>query len=131
MGNERNTADTSRVSTPKASYKSNPIPKTTIEKALEAISEKFQINDEDAIVIREICEEVLEIEEIKAKVTANKDSILFLQSYEPTVQNEVTNNYISRELWSQLDDPIYKDQGGIFSIMSKTVIDNIALSRVA
>ena len=69
--------------------------------------------------------------EIKQKVVANKGNILFLQSYEPTVQGEVTHNFIERELWDQLDDPIYKDQGGIFDIMSKTVIDNIALGWVA
>ncbi len=92
VGHVANSSDTPKVSTPKSSYKSNPIPKTTIEKALEAIAEKYQINDEDAIVIREICEEVSAIEEIKHKVTANKDNILFLKSYEPTVQGEVTNN---------------------------------------
>jgi len=127
VGHVTNRADRPKVLTPKASYKAKLIPKTTIEKALEAISEKYQINDEDAIVIREICEEVSAIVEIKDKVTANKENILFLQSYEPAVQSEVTNNYMGRELWDQLDDPIYKDQGGIFSIMSKTVIDNIAL----
>ena len=60
----------------------NGIPKTTIEKA---------------------------IEEIKTKVSDNKDNILFLRSYEPTVQSQVTNGYIERGLWNQLDDPIYND----------------------
>jgi hypothetical protein len=61
----------------------------------------------------------------------NKVNTLFLASYEPSVQGEVTNSYIRRELWQQLDDPIYKDQGGIFAIMSKTVIDNIATGIAA
>jgi len=129
--NTANAASASRVSTPKSGYQSSLMPKTTIEKALEAIADKYQISDADAIVIREICKEVSEITEIKQKVTANKDNLLFLESYEPTIQGEVTNNYIARELWEQLDDPIYKDQGGIFSIMSKTVIDNIALGWAA
>lgn len=109
----------------------NGIPKTTIEKAIEDIEQKYKISKEEAIFIREICQEVSEIEEIKTKVSDHKDNILFLRSYEPTVQIQVTNGYIERELWNQLDDPIYKDQGGIFSIMSKTVIDNIRLSKAA
>ena len=109
----------------------NGIPTTTIEKALEAIVQKYQISNEEAIFIREVCEEVSKIAEIKQKVTANKENILFLQSYGPTVQGKVTDSYIERELWGQLDDPIYKDQGGIFSIMSQTVIDNIVFSWAA
>lgn len=109
----------------------NGIPTTTIEKALEAIVQKYQISNEEAIFIREVCEEVSKIAEIKQKVTANKENSLFLQSYEPTVQGKVTDSYIERELWGQLDDPIYKDQGGIFSIMSQTVIDNIVFSWAA
>jgi type I restriction enzyme R subunit len=109
----------------------NGIPETTIEKAIEDIEQKYKISKEEAIFIREICEEVSEIEEIKKKVSDNKENILFLRSYEPTVQGQVTNSYIDRELWHQLDDPIYNDQGGIFSIMSKTVIDNIRFSQAA
>jgi len=109
----------------------NGIPKTTIEKAIEEIEQKFKITKEEAIFIREICQEVSEIEEIKTKVSDNKDNILFLRSYEPTVQDQVTNGYIERALWHQLDDPIYNEQGGIFSIMSKTVIDNIRFSKAA
>ncbi|MFZ4503208.1 MAG: hypothetical protein ACOYM1_04575, partial [Methylovulum sp.] len=86
---------------------------------------------EEAIFIREVCAEVSALEEIKAKVTDNKHNILFLNSYELTVQNQVTNSYLERELWAQLDDPIYKDQGGIFSIMSKTVIDTIIFAKAA
>ena len=64
-------------------------------------------------------------------MTANKENHLFLQSYEPTVQGQVTDSFIERELWHQLESPIYKDQGGIFSIMSKTVIDKIVFSQAA
>lgn len=131
IGREDNQHETSKILDRKGQYGAKEIPKTTIEKAIEDIEQKYKISKEEAIFIREICKEVSEIEEIKQKVTANKENILFLQSYEPTVQGQVTNSYIERELWDQLDDPIYKDQGGIFAIMSKTVIDNIALGWAA
>lgn len=113
------------------SYGGGKIPKTTIQQAIDAIELKFQISNEEAIFIREVCEEVSSKEEIQQKVTANRLNTLFLQSYEPTVQGEVTNSFINRELWDQLENPIYNDQGGIFSIISKTVIDNIVASEAA
>jgi type I restriction enzyme R subunit len=126
-----NTGKTYKTAERTGQYHSKEIPKTTIEKAIEEIEQKYQISKEEAIFIREICAEVSEIEEIKIKVTNNKDNILFLRSYEPTVQGKVTDVYFERQLWKQLDDPIYKDQGGIFSIMSRTVIDNIIFARAA
>src|SRR5690606_32849731 len=42
-------------------------PRTTIEEALKAIEEKYQINKEDAIIIKEICEDISNKEEIKQR----------------------------------------------------------------
>ena len=103
----------------------NSIPKTTIRQAIEQIEQTFQISKEDALVIREVCEEVSEKEEIKTTVLNNRKDSLFLENYEPTVHGEVTTSYIERELWDKIDSPIYNDKGGIFAIMSKAVIQNI------
>ncbi len=107
----------------------NGIPKTTIQQAIDNIEQTYQISKEDALIIREVCEEVSEEEEIKTTVLNNHTNSLFLQSYEPTVRNSVTRKYIKRELWSRIDNPIYKDKGGVFAIMSKAVIQNIASSH--
>jgi len=104
----------------------NGIPKTTIQQAIEKIEQTYNISKEDALIIREICEEVSEKEDIKITVLNNREDSLFLENYEPTVHGEVTSSYIERELWDRIDNPIYNDKGGIFSIMSKTVIQNIA-----
>ncbi len=131
QGNVSNTGKTGKAAERTGQYQAKEIPKTTIQKAIEDIEQKYKISKEEAIFIREVCAEVSALEEIKAKVTDNKHNILFLNSYELTVQNQVTNSYLERELWAQLDDPIYKDQGGIFSIMSKTVIDTIIFAKAA
>lgn len=108
----------------------NGIPKTTIQQAIENIEQMYQISKEDALIIREVCEEVSEEEEIKTTVLNNHSDSLFLQSYEPKVRTTVTNKYIERELWSRIDNPIYNDKGGIFTIMSKTVIQNITNNQL-
>jgi type I restriction enzyme R subunit len=104
----------------------NGIPKTTIQQAIEDIEQTYQISQEDALIIREVCEEVSVQEEIKTTVLNNRQDHLFLENYEATVNKKVTASYIERELWDSIDDPIYNDKGGIFAIMSKTVITSIA-----
>lgn len=104
---------------------SNSPPTTTIEAAIAELETRFDISKEDAIVIREVCEEVSSKEDIKIRITANYRDALFLDRYEPTVKNQVIDSYEERDLWDQLDDPLYHDDGGIFSIMSKSIIQNV------
>jgi type I restriction enzyme R subunit len=102
------------------------MPRTTIELALEEIKNKFQISEEEAIQIKEICEEVSEKTEIKDKIVANKDNEDFLKtSAEPKVQLEIKEEYIDRELWVKLEDPIYIEKGGIITLMGKAVINKL------
>ena len=110
----------------KTSKGGHEIPRTTIEMALEELKEKFQISEEDAIVIKEIVEEVSDTTTVKAKIIANKDNEIYLKtSAEPKVQSEVKDEYIKRDLWDKLDDPIYVQKGGIISLIGKTVIKKL------
>ena len=102
------------------------IPRTTIESAIKEIQEKFQISEEDAILIKEIVEEVSETTSTKETVIANKNNQVYLKtSAEPRVQSEVKDEYIKRDLWDKLDDPMYVQKGGIISLIGKTVIQNL------
>jgi len=101
------------------------IPLTSIEEALQKIREKYEISDDDAIIIREICDEVAEKEDIQQRVIENKENEQFLSRFEPDIQNEIKNSYISRNLWGHLENPMYVDAGGIITIMGKTVIEKI------
>jgi type I restriction enzyme, R subunit len=114
----------------KTGYKSgkggSEIPRTTIEGAIEDIKNKFQISEEDAILIKEICEDVSENTSVKDKVITNKDNKDYLKNNaEPKVQSEVKDEYIKRDMWDKLEDKIYTDQGGIISLIGKAVINNI------
>ena len=102
------------------------IPRTTIEIAIKELKEKFQISEEDAIQIKEIVQEVSETTSVKENVLANKNNKVYLKtSAEPRVQSEVKDEYIKRDLWDKLDDPMYVQKGGIISLIGKTVIQNL------
>jgi type I restriction enzyme R subunit len=101
------------------------IPKTTIQKAIDDIEKTYQISPEDALIIREVCEEVSEKRGTKITVLNNRRNNLFLENYEPTVCLDIVASYIAHDLWDNIDDPIYTDKGGILCIMSKIVIQNI------
>lgn len=114
----------------KSGYKTgkggHEIPRTTIESALEEIKQKFQISEEDQILIKEICENLSETSSTKDKVIANKNDDVYLKtSAEPKVQGEAKEEYINRELWDVLEDPIYVEKGGIISLIGKAVIKTI------
>lgn len=102
------------------------MPRTTIETAIEEIKNRFQISDEEAILIKEICEEVTETTPIKDKVIDNQDNENYIKnSAEPDLQKEVRGKYIERDMMGKLENPIYVDTGGIISLMGKTIIDNL------
>jgi len=101
-------------------------PRTTIEEALAEIEQKYQISKVDAIVIKEICEDVSKKYDIRQKITENRDNENYLKnSAEPKVKSEVRQEYMNRELWEKLEDPIYIQRGGIISLMGKTIIKTI------
>ena len=102
------------------------IPRTTIEIAIKELKEKFQISEEDEILIKEIVEEVSATTNTKETVIANKNNQVYLKtSAEPRIQSEVKDEYIKRDLWDKLDDPMYVQKGGIISLIGKTVIQNL------
>lgn len=104
----------------------NTPPRTTIEQALKDIEQKYQIPKEDAIVIREICEEVSNQYDIKRRIIDNRKNDSYLKTTaEPKVKGEVKNGYIKRNMWEKLEDPIYIERGGIISLMGKAIIRNV------
>lgn len=101
-------------------------PRTTIQQALNEILEKYHISEKDAIVIKEICEDVSNNYEIKQKIIDNRDNEIYLKNNaEPKVRTEVKQEYINRDLWDKLEDPIYIQRGGIISLMGKTIIRTV------
>jgi len=102
------------------------VPRKTIEQALTEIEQKYQITKKDAIVIKEICEEVSNRYDIKQKIIDNRDNDIYLKtSAEPKIKQEVKQGYIKREMWNKLEDPMYVQRGGIISLMGKAIIRSV------
>jgi type I restriction enzyme R subunit len=100
--------------------------RSTIEAAVALITEKYPISDKDALVIREICREVSGNYEIKEKVLANKTNENYLRtSARPRINSEVKKGYIKRNMIDKLEEDVYKGQGGIISLMGRTIINTI------
>lgn len=100
--------------------------RTTIEMALAEIESKYQITKDDAIIIKEICEEVSNNYEIKERVVANKENDIYLKNNaKPRIKKEVKQGYIMRDMVEKLEDPIYAQRGGIISLMGNAIIKQI------
>ena len=54
-----------------------------------------------------------------------KGSLPFFIKKKEFLESEVKDEYIKRDLWDKLDDPIYVKKGGIISLIGKTVIQNL------
>ncbi len=110
----------------------NEVTKSTIEQALEDIKEKYDISNEDAIVIKEICKTVSENNEIKNRLSQNKNNKSFIYNYEKDkVVPSIKNEYENRDMWDKLENPIYIENGGIISLMGKSIIKTVTSSEVA
>lgn len=106
--------------------KSKETPKTTIEQALIDIEQKYEIGKEDAIIIKEVCQEVCLRYDIRDRVLDNRENDNYLKiSMRPRLRTAVLEGYEKRERYDVLENPIYVARGGIVSLMGKAIIRQI------
>ena len=104
----------------------NVAPRTTIKQAIDEIKEKFQISDEDAIVITQICEEISNKSDIKQNILTHRDNAIYIRnSARPRVKMEISNCFITKKMWGKLQEPMYIEKGGIITLMGEVVINNV------
>lgn len=100
-----------------------PIKKISVQDMIAKIRETYEISDEEALHIREVSEEKVEDESIRQTVIAHKSDLAFLENaFKNQVNSSIQDAYLVRDLFEQLGDPKYTDQGAIFDIMAYTVI---------
>ncbi|MEI8048933.1 MAG: DEAD/DEAH box helicase family protein [Bacteroidota bacterium] len=98
-------------------------PKVTIEDALLTIREKFNIEDGDEIIIKEIYASVMDDKEIKALIFANPDDNIFLQStVAKRIKELILKTYRDKGLIRKTLEPKYKNKGGIFDLLVQNII---------
>ena len=102
---------------------SQPPPKVSIADMLEKIKEQFQISDDEALVIKEVCEEKITDPIIVGNIqTHRKDEAYLFGYYKPQLRGSIIGSYEERGLYERLVDPKYTDEGSIFDAMAFTVI---------
>lgn len=100
-----------------------PPKKVTIGDMIEKLKEQFEISDEEALVIKEVCEEKITDKNILGNIQSHRDDEPYLREhYKPQIRVSIEGSYEDRGLYERLVDPKYTDEGSIFDTMAYTVI---------
>ncbi|MGZ8385788.1 MAG: DEAD/DEAH box helicase family protein, partial [Nitrospira sp.] len=103
-----------------------PLPKkVSVQDMIDEIRARYAITDEEALYIKEVTEEKSADQSIHSTVVAHQGDHLFLDgAYRGQVNGAIQAAYDDRGRYEELADPKYTDTGGIFDIMSVTVIQH-------
>lgn len=102
--------------------------KATIDDALDDIKDRFDISDEEAIVIREVFKTVLATSIHKETVVANKNDEYYLSTRaKPNIHKEVYDVYDSK-YEEKLYEAMYTEKGGIIELISVAVIEDFVMA---
>ena len=107
----------------------SPVVKTSIQATVDDIRGKYPISDEEALIIREVCEEKQKDETILLTIQRNKDRNHFLNVvYKPQIRQSIEQAYSQRGHDDEIYDDKYADNGAIFDMMAHSVL-TYGLSR--
>lgn len=100
-----------------------PPVKVSVQDMIRQIQTKYAITDEETLYIRQVTEEKVADPIIHSTVQAHRDDSTYLfGAYHEQVDSEIQITYEARGRYDELADPKYTDMGGIFDIMTVTVI---------
>lgn len=103
----------------------NPPPKATLTDMMEALKDKYAISDEEAIIIKEVCEEKLHDDSVIDTIRNNQDDEDYLRShYSRELRQSIVASYEKRGMEDRIMDGIYDDQGAILDAMAGMVISH-------
>lgn len=113
------------VREPNSGKTTTPIvpPKATIEDVIDNIRQLFKIEDGDEIIIKEIYAETMTNEDLLKLISANKDNPTFLQlTVAAQIRQLIIDTYKQKGQVRKTREPLYKDTGGIFDLLSDNII---------
>lgn len=101
-----------------------PLKRASVQEMIADIRARYNINDEQALYIKEVTEEKIADPVIKITVQAHREDRVYLEgAYRGQVNGDIQDAYDIRGRYEELADPDYTETGGIFDIMAVTVID--------
>jgi type I restriction enzyme R subunit len=114
------------VREPNSGKTTSPIvpPKATIEDVIDNIRQIFKIEEGDEIIIKEIYAETMTNEDLLKLIAANKDNPNFLQlTVAAQIRQLIIDSYKQKgQVRKTTREPLYKDTGGIFDLLSDNII---------
>lgn len=119
-------SSTVKIHAGKGTKGSGPPPKkVSVQDMINRIRLQFNITDEEALYIKEVTEEKSEDPSIRITVHTHRDDHVYLDgAYRGQVNGQIQDAYQERGRYDELADIKYIDIGGIFDIMSITVIQH-------
>lgn len=102
--------------------------KSTLDEVIDKINNTFNINNNETLLIKKICTQVANKEEIRESIIENMDNYQFYNNYKrQTIKPDIRKIY-SSENEELLKNEIYIKNGGIIDMMSNAVITLIKQS---
>lgn len=101
----------------------SPVAKSSIQSTIDEIKDKYPISDEEALIIREVCEEKQADNTILLTIQRNKDRTRFLNDvYKPQIRQSIEQAYSQRGHDDEIYEDKYTDDGAIFDMMAHNVL---------
>ncbi len=114
--------------TPKGAGGTPEINRITIPSMLEELKARFQITEEEAIVLNDITMELEEDSSVVEVVKANKGNELFLfGSFIKDVIQKIKEKFYDKDMDDKLALDSYIGDGGIISLMARSIIQKLQL----
>jgi type I restriction enzyme R subunit len=97
--------------------------KTSVQTTIDEIRDKYPISDEEALIIRQVCEAKQTDETILLTIQRNKDRMRYLQDvYKQEIRLSIEQSYAELGHDEELYRDEYIDDGAIFDMMAHSVL---------
>jgi len=96
-------------------------PRASIPEVMDDLRNVFQITDEEALLINEVIEEVMQDDGIVTLIINNIDNTMFLEAYRNTLKQRIINYYLDHNWDERLIEGPYVSPGGIIEYIVQAV----------
>jgi len=99
--------------------------KTTVADYMNQLREKFPISDDEAVVIRQIRDDILANEQLIAPIRANYENADYVQSQIGEIEKAIRTAYIERLQFDKLDNQFYVSRNGIIPLTARQIVEHL------
>ncbi len=100
-----------------------PPPRQSIDEVIEDLRNRFQISDEEALLINEVIEVLMKDETVVSRIINHINDELYLNTYKGILVQRVKNYYSDHNWEERLIEGPYVNPGGIIEYIVQSVIE--------